>query len=364
MACSLGKTCAETALSASCLLAQVDGGPDRQAAGLEQPHPLLGVAAQRLVLAQVGEDVVAEERRTRVDAAVLGRLRLELEAIRLDRVGLVAGDHVQLGHPVQHDVAAVAGAVGSVGRVERRGVLHQPGQDRGLVEVEVLGVDVEVVPGGGLDAVGTVAEVGDVEVALEDPVLGVLLLDGDRVAQLAELARVGVVDRGRALCLGVRGVDQGQLDHLLGDRRAALDDAGVGLVGEQRAQGALQVEGAVLVEAVVLDGHDRLDHGPGDLVERDVDAVLVVDRGDRVARGVDDLALLRQRLGLELDRQVVHRVRRLPGRETDHSGERDREPGDHDSEHHGDQKHHAQVRQHLGRRETLGGRAGHGPQGT
>ena len=47
-------------------------------------------------------------------------------------------------------------------------------------------------PGGGLDAVGAVAEVGDVEVALEDPVLGVLLLEGDRVAQLAELALVGV----------------------------------------------------------------------------------------------------------------------------------------------------------------------------
>ena len=51
----------------------------------------------------------------------------------------------------------------------------------------------------------------------------------------------------------------------------------------------------MLVEAVVLDRDDRLDHGPGDLAQRDVDAVLVVERGDQVAVGVEDPGLLRQR---------------------------------------------------------------------
>ena len=53
--------------------------------------------------------------------------------------------------------------------------------------------------GGRLDAVGAVAEVGDVEVALEDPVLGVLVLERDRVAQLLDLALVGVRGGGQAL---------------------------------------------------------------------------------------------------------------------------------------------------------------------
>ena len=168
-----------------------------------------------------------------------------------------------------------------VGRVVAGRVLHQAGQHGRLVQLELGGRLGEVVPGGGLDAVGAVAEVGDVEVALEDPVLGVLLLEGDGVAQLADLALVGVRGGRGLLLLGVGLVDQRQLDHLLGDRRAALDDPVGRLVGDERAQRALQVERAVLVEAVVLDRDDRLAHDRRDLVERDVDPVLVVERGQR-----------------------------------------------------------------------------------
>jgi len=57
--------------------------------------------------------------------------------------------------------------------------------------------------GRGLDAVRAVAEVRRVEVALEDPVLAVALLEGDGVAQLAQLAAVGVVGGGLALLVGV-----------------------------------------------------------------------------------------------------------------------------------------------------------------
>ena len=80
----------------------------------------------------------------------------------------------------------------------------------------------------------------------------------------------------------------------------------VGLVGDQRAQRALQVEGAVLVEAVVLDRDDRLDHGPRDALERDGDPVLVVERRQPVAVRVEDRGPLGQRVGLELLGQVVH----------------------------------------------------------
>jgi hypothetical protein len=230
-----------------------------------------------------------------------------------------------------------------VGRVERAGVLHQAGEDRGLVEVEVARVDVEVVLGGRLDAVGAVAEVDGVEVALEDPVLGVLLLQGDRVAQLLELAGVGVVDDLGALLLGARGGEEGLLDQLLGDRGPALDDAAGAEVGDQGAHGALDVEGAVLVEAVVLDRDDGLDHGARDLVERDVDPVLVEDRREHAAVAGQDGRLLGQRLGLELEGEVVGGLGGAARGEAEHARERDREPGHDDAEHDRDDRHHPHV---------------------
>ena len=86
-------------------------------------------------------------------------------------------------------------------------------------------------PGGRLDAVRALAVVGDVEVALEDLVLGELLLQRDRVAQLADLAlhsrRLGVLD-ALAVALGLAGLDLDHLHVLLGDRRATLGDAAAG----------------------------------------------------------------------------------------------------------------------------------------
>ena len=264
------------------------------------------------------------------------------------------GDHVELGHPVQHDVAALERPVGGVRRVVAGGVLHQSGQHRRLAQVEVLRVLVEVVPGGRLHAERAVAEVGDVEVALEDPVLGVVLLEGDRVAQLAQLARVGVVGRGLALGLGAGLAEQGELDHLLGDGRATLDHAVAGLVGDEGAQRALQVEGPVLVEAVVLDRHDRLHHRPRDLVERDADAVLVVQGGDDVAAAVHDPRLLRQRLGLQLCGQAVHRLRDVTGTEAQDACERDGQTGDDDAHDGGDSEHHAEMGGDATGRRALG----------
>ena len=237
---------------------RVEGGADGEPARAQQLAPLLGGLAEGAVLHQHVGDVVAEERRPGVDAAVVGLGHVEPEVALLGLGGLLAGDDVQLGHPVQDDVAALQRLVRAVGRVVAGRVLDQAGQHRRLAQVEVLGVGVEVVAGGGLDAEGAVAEVGDVEVALEDPVLGVVLLERDRVAQLADLALVGVVGRRDPLRPGVGLAEQGQLDHLLGDRRATLDHAAAGLVGDQRAERAAQVERAVLVEAGVLDRDDRL----------------------------------------------------------------------------------------------------------
>ena len=215
--------------------------------------------------------------------------------------------------------------------VVRRGVLDHPGQHRGLGVVEVLGVDAEVVLGSGLDAEGAVTEVGGVEVALEDPVLGVLLLQRDGVAQFLELAGVAGHavgdDRCLLLLLALRLVDQGELDQLLGDRRTTLDGPAIHLVGHQRAHRALQVQRSVLVEAVVLDRDDRLEHLAADLGERDLDPVLVVELGDHVALAVDDLGPLREVGGLELLGQVVHRPGHVAGTDPRDAGERDHQTG-------------------------------------
>ena len=280
-------------------------------------------------------------------------------------VGLLVGDHAELGHPVEHDVATLEGPVGVVGRVEAGRVLDQPGQHGRLAPVEVLGVLVEVVAGGRLDAVRAVAEVGEVEVALQDPVLGVLLLEGDRVAQLAHLAGVRVVGRGRELLLALRLAQERQLDHLLGDRRATLHHGPVvGLVGDQRPQRALQVEGAVLVVAVVLDRDDRLDHLAGDLAERDVDPVLVVEGRDHVAGGVDHHRALRQGLGLQLGGQLGHPRGDLLGPDAEDAGEGDRQPRrdqSHDRRH---GEHDHDVTEHSGRGESFGPGTGHGRKST
>src|SRR3712207_8998935 len=65
--------------------------------------------------------------------------------------------------------------------------LHQAGEQGRLAQVELAGVDVEVVLGGRLHAVRAVAEVRGVQVALEDPVLGVGLLQRRSEEHTSEL---------------------------------------------------------------------------------------------------------------------------------------------------------------------------------
>ena len=110
--------------------------------------------------------------------------------------------NVELRHPVEHHVAAGHRQVRVGRRVEADRVLDQTGEQWRPAECELAGVDREVVPGGRLDAVGAVTEVGEVQVALEDPVLGVVLLERDRVPELLDLALVGVLGGRLALRLG------------------------------------------------------------------------------------------------------------------------------------------------------------------
>jgi hypothetical protein len=98
-----------------------------------------------------------------------------------------------------------------------------------------------------LDAVEPVAEVDLVEVELEDLFLAVHPLDARRQEQLLDLAAVVLVGGQEALSR-----------QLLGNRAAALRFPAVPDVGDGRRCDAHQIEAAVLVEPLVLDGNQRL----------------------------------------------------------------------------------------------------------
>ena len=143
------------------------------------------------------------------------------------------------------------------------GVRRQPGQQRRLVQLELVRVLVEVHARGHLDAVRPVPEVDRVQVRGEDPVLRPALLELPGERGLLELAA------DRALLLRVL-----VLDELLRDGRAALHDRLRADVGPDRAGHAPDVDALVLPEAPVLHGDDRLLHDGRDLLRIDDDAAL------------------------------------------------------------------------------------------
>ncbi len=190
-----------------------------------------------------------------------------------------------------------------------------PGEQRGVLQGEVLGALGQEVLRRGLHAVLAVAEQRDVEVVLQDLVLGVLLLRGEGELDLPHLATlVRVHQRGLLLLVagGDRLVEQHVLDPLLGQRRGALGVTAGGVVRD-RAQDALRVGAVVLVEPRVLDRDRRLAHRRRHVRQRHEHAVLVVEGGHRRAVGPQDPRLLRQRADLQLLGQRVEELHPAPG---------------------------------------------------
>ena len=262
---------------------EVDGGLDPQAALEEQLLALCPADPERLVVEEPAADLLDEVAGGIAGVEPVGVL-LELGWGGLGVGVLGLGDELVGQHPVEDQVAAPQ-AVGVVAeRVEAAGGLDEARQHGGLVDGEVHDVLVEVRLGGGLDAVGAVAEVHGVEVLEEDEVLGVLVLEAQGVPELLELPGGGL--------LGV--LDDRQLDVLLGDRGTALADAAGLEVGAGGPDDGLQVDAVVLVEALVLDGDDGVADQFGDLVEGPgAGAVLRGDQGgdERAVAGDDDRGL-------------------------------------------------------------------------
>ena len=140
--------------------------------------------------------------------------------------------------------------------------MHQAGEHGSLAKVELVGRHPEIVFRSCLDAVGAVAVIGDVEITLEDLVLGQVVLQGNGVAQFLQLAGDRLLLRRTHPLLVAsrhRHLDSGLFDVLLGESGTPLGRCPTH-VGDQGAHGAAQVDGTVGVETVVLDGDLRLSH--------------------------------------------------------------------------------------------------------
>ena len=212
------------------------------------------------------------------------------ERIRERRVVLRLGDEPIVVHALQHVVRAVvddarlARAVVVAARVVAAGVAGDGRKGRALAQRQLRQVLVVVVLGRSLDAVVALAQGDDVEVPLQDLLLGVFALQLDGQVRLLQLALVALL-----------GGQQRGLDELLGDGGAALR-ALVLQVGDKGADDALDVDAVMGEEARVLHGHKGVDQILRDLVVIGPDAVLrslvggdelavaVVDEGGEVLR--------------------------------------------------------------------------------
>ncbi len=215
----------------------------------------------------------------------------------MDRlVVLLRRDVVQVAHALQDVLLADLGALGVHHRVVRRRRLGQPGQHRGFGQGDVLHVLAEVDLLGAGKAVGALAEVDLVHVQLEDLVLRQAGLDLVGQQHLVDLARI-------RLLAGEEEVAR----HLHGDGRGALRQAAV-QVGQPRAQHADEVDAAVLIEAVVLDGEHGALHHVGHLRDRHEAAALLAEFADQdVVGGVDPQRNLRAVVGDGVQRRQVGR---------------------------------------------------------
>ncbi len=218
----------------------------------------------------------------------------QLVGLRQDAQRLLLGGPQLIGlvgqvldHGVEHQVAPGQRAVGIGVGVQRAGGLHQPGQQRGLLPVQLRRVDPEVGLRGVLDAEGAVAEGHQVEVAGEDLRLGEGLVQGQRHPDLAQLARRRGLHRRPLLGVGLRDHQQlVVLDVLLFDGRAAAGVEVAGGVAGQARQRAFPVDTVVFGKPLVLDRDDRQLHRVGDLVAGHFEAALRVQPRDGIAFGV------------------------------------------------------------------------------
>src|SRR4030088_811990 len=140
--------------------------------------------------------------------------------------------------------------------------LWQPRQHRCLWEAELTDAAAKEVSARRLDSVNAVAHVDDVEVELEDLLLGERVLDETRQSELGEL----LPQRARWIFANGERVAR----HLHRDGAESFARAPGANVGHDRAEEPAPVETAVLVESSVFGGDERLLDELGDGAERNI----------------------------------------------------------------------------------------------
>ena len=297
----------------------VQGGTDQVAVSR---HLLLAETRA----SQVFQCVLAKERPvTGGDATLRQRVGLGEDTQRLGpgSTQFIGPVGQILHHGVKYEVAPGKGCLGVGIGVECAGGLHHPGQQRRLLPVELPGVDAEVRACRILNAVRAITECHEVQIPGQDLRLRECLVQGQRRAHLAQLARRRDLHRGPTLrvgpCLNQKAV---VLDVLLLDRRPAPSVIDRPQVSEESGQGALQIHAVVLAEALVLDRDDRQLHGVGDPIAGQRPPALGVQPGDRVPLGVNHGRYLRHVAAYEFCRVLGHRIGDPHGQHPDTAGQR------------------------------------------
>ena len=226
------------------LLIGSDRGEDREAAAV---GALLKLAVELLTnhLRQIG----------RVDAVVVAAPdHTQLLLHGLDELAIA--DHVELAHAPEDVFLPCLGPAWIDHRVEGRWRLGKAGEHGRLGDGEPLNGLSKINLGCRCKAIGPAAQKDLVDVELENLRFGELLLDLQGEQDLVNLAQEGLV-----------GGQVKVARHLHGDGARTLGLAGRHEVGAGRPEDALDVDAAVLEEAVVLGGQDGINEGAGHLVE-------------------------------------------------------------------------------------------------
>ena len=189
---------------------------------------------------------------------------------------LALGHEPGLDKIIEHHVGTCARGRQIDMRREFRWRLEQAGQHRRFRQVHVARGLVEVKLRRRVDAESAAAEIGAIEIQLENLVLRQPHFEPERKECFLDLALDGAL------------VGQEQvLGQLLADGRAALHHAAGARIGEHRAEQAWDVDAEMLVKTAILGRERCLDQMIGELVQRD--GVIVPDtaRADLVAVAVE-----------------------------------------------------------------------------
>ena len=195
------------------------------------------------------EDVAELLPEEQLRVAVIGAIRLWIgpdpDARGARRLLLLGRDEPLLAHALQHDEAALAGALQVRPRRKRRRALDEPRDERALGERQIVRRLAEQVLRHLLDAIRAGAEIDAVQVELENLRLGQAQFEQNRQYRFLRLA-------SPRPCVGQ---EQGARE-LLGDGASALGHSPGAEVLDDGTREPEWIEAHVIVEAMVLDSND------------------------------------------------------------------------------------------------------------